>query len=243
MSASTAVVTGGAKGIGLEIVKVLVSNGFEVVVCGRSSSPELQKLNEGPEGNKIHFYVMDLNDESAVKSVSKEIVKAFHSIDVLVNCAGVAHGSAFLMTRLEDFKSVFDVNYFNTLLFTQGIAKRMIRNKKGSIINIASTAGLLSDPGTMVYGGSKSALIHATKVLATELGAFGLRVNAVAPAIVNTEMGRENDEKMLALSDARSSLGGIIEPEDVASLVYFLACNELSSKITGQIYRIDRGIH
>lgn len=243
MNVNTAVVTGGSKGIGLEIVKTLIKQGFEVVVCSRGFSQELEHLIDNNESNKIYWYSMDLSDESSVINVAKDISKTFQFINVLVNCAGVAHGSAFLMTRLEDFKSVFNTNYFHTLLFTQIIAKKMIRKKQGSIINIASTAGLLSDSGTMVYGGSKAALIHTTKVLATELGAFGIRVNAVAPAIVNTEMGNKNDEKMVALSDARSSLTGIIEPEDVASLVYFLASDELSSKITGQIYRIDRGIH
>jgi 3-oxoacyl-[acyl-carrier protein] reductase len=243
MNSSTAVVTGGSKGIGLEIVNLLFKEGFEVIVCSRTFSQELQSLMESNENKKIHWYEMDLDVESSVKTVAKEISKTFKCIDVLVNCAGASHGSAFLMTRLEEFKSVFNTNYFHTLLFTQIIAKKMLRKKRGSIINIASTAGLLSDPGTIVYGGSKAALVHATKVLAAELGAFGIRVNSVAPSIVNTEMGNKNDEKMLALSEARSSLTGTIEPKDVASLVYFLACEDLSSKITGQIYRIDRGIH
>lgn len=243
MNFKTAVVTGGSKGIGLEIVRLLAKQDFEVIVCSRRCSYELQKLIDSYERKAIHWYAMDLFTESSVNHVAKDISQTFKSIDVLVNCAGVAHGSAFLMTRLSDFKSVFDANYFNTLLFTQIIAKRMIRKKQGSIVNIASTAALLSDTGTIVYGASKAALIHSTKVLATELGAYGVRVNAVAPAIVNTDMGNKNDEKMVALSDARSSLKGIIEPEDVASLVYFLACDDLSSKITGQVYRIDKGIH
>lgn len=243
MDVITAVVTGGSKGIGLEIVRLFVEKGFEVVVCSRSLSTDLRELIDSCEDRKIHWYSMDLGIEASVNSVAKDISKAFKVIDVLVNCAGAAHGSAFLMTRIADFKSVFEINYFHALAFTQIIAKKMLRRKQGSIVNIVSTAGFLSDPGTVVYGGSKAALIHATKVLAAELGSYGIRVNAVAPAIVNTEMGNMNDKKMFALSDARSSLSGVIEPEDVAFLVYFLACKELSSKISGQVYRIDRGIH
>ncbi|WP_152971338.1 SDR family NAD(P)-dependent oxidoreductase, partial [Rhizobium ecuadorense] len=96
---------------------------------------------------------------------------------------------------LEDLKRIFDVNYFNQILFSQYVAKRMVRAKAGSIVNIASTAGLLSDAGTLAYGGSKAALIHATKVMATELGPFGIRVNAIAPAVVETDMAIQMDEK------------------------------------------------
>ncbi|WP_415890292.1 SDR family NAD(P)-dependent oxidoreductase [Neptuniibacter sp. SY11_33] len=243
MSNTTAVVTGGSKGIGLEIVSQFAEQGIHVIVCSRNCSQDLYDLIEQNAPEQIRWVEMDLLNEASVKKSAKDVVKSCEQIDVLVNCAGVAQGSAFLMTRLEEFKSVFDANYFNTLLFTQIIAKKMIRKKKGSIINIASTAGLLSDPGTLVYGGSKAALIHSTKVLATELGAFGIRVNAIAPAIVNTEMGKKNDEKAMELSDKRSALAGIIEPEEVAATVCFLASDNSSSKITGQVIRIDRGIH
>ena len=119
----------------------------------------------------------------------------------------------------------------------------MIRRKTGSIVNVLSTAAYYADRGTLTYGGSKAALLHSTKVLASELGAFGIRVNGVAPAIVDTEMGRQNDRRAVELSLQRSSIGGVIDPEDVANAVCFLLSTEASSKITGQVINIDRGLN
>jgi 3-oxoacyl-[acyl-carrier protein] reductase len=138
-------------------------------------------------------------------------------------------------------KRVFDINYFNQILFSQYLVKKMVRAKSGSIINIASTAGLLADAGTLTYGGSKAALIHATKVMATELGPFGIRVNAIAPAVVETDMAALMDEKARSALDERSAIKGTVETEDVAELISFLA-SARSTKITGQIVRLDRGL-
>ncbi|WP_419813558.1 SDR family NAD(P)-dependent oxidoreductase [Bacterioplanoides sp.] len=242
MSELVSVVTGGSKGIGLEIVKKLLEQGHQVAACSRSVSEQLEQLLSS-HSDQISWYKLDLEEEGSVKETAKLISKSYDQIDVLINCAAVAQGSSFLMTRIEELRSVFNVNFFNTMLFTQIVAKKMIRKKQGAIVNIASTAGLLSDPGTLAYGGSKASLIHATKVLATELGAYGIRVNAVAPAIVNTEMAALNDQKSIERAEQRSALSAVIEPEDVAEAVLFLATMSKSSKITGQVIRVDKGIH
>nr|WP_169618099.1 SDR family oxidoreductase [Ruegeria sp. PR1b] len=159
---------------------------------------------------------------------------------VLLACVDYAHPVYIRLTGAINCP-VFEVNLFGPLLFTQSVVKKMLRAKQGSVVNIASTAGLLADAGTLSYGGSKAALIHATKVMARELGSFGIRVNAIAPSVVETEMATQMDASARAALDARSALPGAIEPGDVADLAAFLI-SEQSARITGQVMRIDRGL-
>jgi len=234
-----AVVTGGSKGIGLAIAKLYYANNYRVFVCSRNR-PDPSDV-DGASVDFLHFE-LDLSDEASVKNCVKSIFNEEKRIDVLINCAGKAIGGSFLMTSMKDLNDIFTVNYFNTLLFTQYIVKKMLRRKSGAVVNISSTAGILADKGTVSYGGSKAALIHATKVLATELGVYGIRVNAIAPAVVETDMAKQMDEQSLALLYERRSLSGEkIFSEDVSELAYFLG-SDSSLKITGQVIRIDCGM-
>ena len=159
----------------------LIADGLKVAACCRSNPEKVAGIRLRCENCEL-----DLRDEASIKTCASTIIKA-NSILGLVNCAGIAMGGLFAMTRMTDMRDVFDVNLFGPLLFTQYVAKKMIRQKSGSIVNITSTAGLLADPGTIAYGGSAS-LGHASRVLATELGPFGIRVNAVAPSAVVSGM-------------------------------------------------------
>ncbi|CAP56946.1 SDR family NAD(P)-dependent oxidoreductase [Gluconacetobacter diazotrophicus] len=235
-----AVVTGASRGIGLAIVTKLAAEGFDVAACSRVRSDGLEAVMACHPA--VRFFLFDLADVESVTSCAQHLHKAHARIDVLVNAAGIAAGGLFSMTRVEDMKRVFDINYFHQILFTQYVAKKMMRARSGSIVNIASVAGSRADAGTLSYGGSKAALIHATGVLATELGPFDIRVNAISPAVVETDMAAEMDEKARAVLNERSALGGEIKPADVAGLVSFLV-SEAASKMTGQILCLDRGLH
>ena len=236
-SKSNVVITGANRGIGLSSVKKFIQNGWNVCACVRTESVELSDAL-GANGS---VYILDLSDESSVLTCAKSIISNEEKIDVLINCAGVAHGSLFSMTKIEDLKKVFQVNFFSQILFSQYIAKKMIRNKSGSIINISSISSILADSGTLSYGCSKAAVSHATRIMASELGAFGIRVNGVAPARVETDMGRMMDEKSSNLFEQRSSLKGNISSENIADLIYFLA-SEDSQMINGQVLRVDKGM-
>jgi 3-oxoacyl-[acyl-carrier protein] reductase len=218
----------------------LAGQGFAVAACSRSCSDGLTALIETHPA--VGFVPLDLADAESVKACAQRLHKDHARIDALVNVAGVAAGGLFSMTRIEDLKRVFEVNYFNQILFTQYVAKKMVRAKAGAIVNIASVAGLGSDAGTLAYGGSKAALIHATGVMATELGPFNIRVNAIAPAVVATDMAAEMDPAAKAAMDARSALPGTVEASEVADLVAFLI-SDAAAKMTGQIIRLDRGLH
>lgn len=234
-----AVVTGANRGIGFAITERLVSQGYRVAACVRTASQDLQDLLPQEEGHAI--VALDLRDDAAISEAARAILKWSKNINVLVNCAGIASGSLFTMTRMDQMRDIFQVNTFGPLLFTQYIARAMTKTKAGSIINIGSTAGLLADVGTMAYGGSKAALMHATRVLAMELGASGIRVNAIAPAVVETDMAAQMGDTARQALDARSALPGKIAPGDVAALVSYLVSHE-AGQMTGQVLRLDRGM-
>ena len=234
-----AVVTGANRGIGLAITRRLVAEGYRVAACARQPSDALAELLPEAAGHVI--VPLDLRRDETISEAARTVMKWSKRIDALVNCAGVASGSLFAMTRMDEMRDLFQVNTFGPLLFTQYISRIMTRNRAGSIVNIGSTAGLLADPGTLAYGGSKAALRHATRVLATELGPSGIRVNAIAPAVVETDMAAQMDDAARAALDTRSALPGRIQPDDVADLVMFLV-SARSAMMTGQVLRLDRGL-
>lgn len=232
-----AVVTGASRGIGLATVEMYINEGWWVCACVRNESEELSALLEG----KGQVYFLDLSDEQSVTDCAREIIRSTKRVDALVNCGGVAHGALFSMTKMTDLQNVFQVNFFSQILFSQYIVKKMIRRKSGVIVNVSSTAGILADGGTLAYGSSKAALSHATRIMATELGAFNIRVNAIAPARVETAMGKLMDASSTELLNSRSSISGEITTRDVANLIHYL-CSDGARYLSGQIIRLDRGM-
>lgn len=235
----TIAITGANKGIGLAIAQQLAAEGYGIAALVRQSSDALDAVMK--QGTQHARFPMDLADDQSVTEAARNMLAWAGKPAGLVNCAGVATGGLFTMTRVSDMRKLFDINFFGQLALTQYVAKKMMRAKAGSIVNIASTAALLADAGTVSYGSSKAALIHATRVMATELGNYNIRVNAIAPSVVETEMGQMMDEKSRHRLDERSAIPGVINPEDIANLVSFLLSDQ-SAKITGQVLRVDRGM-
>ena len=236
----TVIVTGSNRGIGLEIVRQLDSEGYRIAACCRKASNELTTLIEtSPYQHKI--FKFDLSEEREIKDVTVDMLKWTGIPYGLVNCAGLATGGLFSMTRIQELREIFEINLFGPLFLTQLVSKKMLRAKQGAIVNIASTAGILADTGTMAYGGTKASLIHATRVLASELGAFGIRVNAIAPSLVDTGMASLMDEAAKDKLENRSALKAKTQASNVADAVSFLLSSK-SEMISGQILRIDRGM-
>jgi len=232
-----AVVTGASRGIGLSVVQKFINEGWWVCACVRNTTEELDTVIS--EHGKV--FSLDLADEQSVTDCARDVIRNTNKVDALVNSAGVAYGGLFSMTKLSDLKNVFQVNFYSQILFSQLISKKMIRKKRGAIVNLSSTSGILADNGTLAYGCSKAAFSHATRIMATELGAFNIRVNAVAPAKVDTDMGRMMDSSSSELLNSRSSLSGEISSNDVAELIYYL-CSDGARYLSGQVVRIDRGM-
>ena len=236
-SENIVVVTGASGDIGLSIIERLIKDEVPVVACCYANPDRISRAF----GVAVKLQELDLRDETSIKNCATTIVKSATSIAGLVNCAGIATGGLFSMTRMTDLRDVFDVNYFGPLLFTQYVTKKMVRQKSGSIVNLTSTAGLLADAGTLAYGSSKASLGHASRVLATELGPHGIRVNAVAPSAVASGMANQMDDVARAKLTDREALAGETLPSDVAEMVSFLL-SDRAYAISGQIIRIDRGM-
>ena len=235
------IVTGAGSGIGLAVIEKFLDNKFIVESCTRKNVKALNSLKINNYNSKyLSINKFDLNNYDELKFHVTKIYKKYKRIDALVNCAGVPHGGIFSITKIDDIKDVFEINFFSQISIIQLVSRLMSRNKKGSIVNISSITSFQNESGTLAYGSSKSALNYATKIIAKELGAFGINVNAVAPGVTNTPMLEKMNSESIKKQISLSSNKKIAEPQDIASVIYFL-CSEESKHITGQIINVDGG--
>lgn len=244
LEGKTAVITGCNRGIGKAILERFASDGANIIAVVRHSDETLEKIlaQKAIENNvDIKILEMDLSDEESVRDGMRKITLWKLSVDILVNNAGKAAGGFLLTTPIKVVKDVFQVNYFSQLIITQHVVKNMMRKKSGSIIFMSSVLGLDAMGGGAAYGASKAAVALLTKSLAKEVGNFGIRVNAIAPNLINTDMAHQMEEKSFKSMVSASSLDRIGEPGEIASVAAFLASDE-SSYITGQIIRVDGGM-
>lgn len=239
-----ALITGCNKGIGKSIFEKFIENEGEIIACVRKKSNEFEEfVNSKKKDHSIFIYEIDFSDQNSIKNVSNQIIKAHPKIDILVNNAGSIFNGLFQMTPIDQAKDLFQINFFSQILFTQIILKSILRNKKGSIINITSTAGIDSGEGRSLYNSTKAAMISQTKSLSKEIGRFNIRVNSVAPGLTDTEMMRNNTkEDVIDKVVKNQSLQRIGKPIDIANATLFLA-SDLSEFITGQIIRVDGGMN
>ena len=241
----TAVITGCNRGIGKALLEVFAKNGANVWACVRKSDVDFTEYVAGivaETGVKIRPVYFDLQDAEQIKEGVKTIRSAKEPIDILVNNAGVIHTSLFQMTPIDKMREMFELNLFSQMLLTQQISKIMMRQKSGSIINMASSAAIEANEGRTAYAASKSALITSTQVLSKELAGSGIRVNAIAPGLTQTDMMVESTpEDILEKTLQRISMRRVGRPEEIAKTALFLA-SDLSSYITGQVLRVDGGM-
>lgn len=240
---SNAILTGANGGIGRATLEKFASEKVNVWACVRQENEEFSTFCKKLEERYqvwIRVVAFDLSDEDEIKAGVKKIFDDKEPIDVLVNNAGMAHGALMTMTSMDKLKEVYQVNFFAQVQIMQLVVKKMMRQKKGSIINIASAGGVEAEPGYLAYGSSKASMIWTTRMLAKELGSLGIRVNAVAPGLTDTSMGQYKSEEELAKVLDRTALGRMATPEEVANAIYFLASDE-SAYITGDVLKVDGG--
>lgn len=240
-----AVVTGASRGIGLAIVESLAQVGANVVACSSKPNEVCETAYQNIEKKynvSIYPVFFDMSDETSVKEGMREIKKLNQSIDILVNNAGIAHMSLLPFTKTSDMHRVFQINFFSQYLIIQELIGLLKKSPYPSIINIASVAGIDGGVGVSVYGASKASMILLTKVLSQELAQLKIRVNAVAPGMINTKLATQMGEKAIDNTVSKTAVGRIGMPLDVANVVAFLASEE-SSYINGQVIRVDGGIN
>lgn len=245
LKGKNAIITGTSRGIGRAILLDFAKQGANVFAHARKKTEEMEQycaeLSEtyGVEIVPVYF---DIGIEEEVEEGARQILLHRTNIDILVNnAASIPSVKLFSVTTMEEIRQSFEINFFGQIYLTQLISKRMIRGREGSIINISSCAGVDGNTGMIDYVSSKAALIGATKRLAIELGKYGIRVNAVAPGLTDTDMGGMMDEKLEKETLSHQIIPQKAQPDQIASTVTFLA-SDMSSHITGQVLRVDGGM-
>ncbi|MFN0040478.1 MAG: SDR family NAD(P)-dependent oxidoreductase [Burkholderiales bacterium] len=240
-STPVAVVTGAARGIGLAIARWFLAEGRRVALLDIDEKTLRRTERELNDPARVLALHCDVSDPQQVASAIDKITANFGRIDALVNNAGVAIFKPILDTTFAEWRHVLSTNLEGAFLCTQACARVMLRNGGGAVVNIASISGLRASTLRVAYGTSKAAIIHLTKQQAVELGTLGIRVNAIAPGPVDTEMA-----KLVHSVAIRSDYHDVIPlnrygtPEEMAGVVGFL-CSAAASYVNGQILGVDGG--
>jgi 3-oxoacyl-[acyl-carrier protein] reductase len=238
-----ALVTGGGRGIGRAICLELAARGATVIVNYNRSSAAAADLVTQIEtaGGGAQSVQADVSDTEQVTAMFKAIVSDFGTIDILVNNAGTTRDNIIMMMKPDDFDAVIETNLRSCWLCCKTAARTMMRKRSGSIINITSVVGIAGNGGQTNYAASKAGIIGLTKSLAKEVAARGIRVNAVAPGFVETDMTADLSDEIRGRAIEAIPLGRMGATQDVANAVAFLASDE-ADYITGQTLVVDGGM-
>lgn len=245
LQGKNAIVTGARTGIGRAIVETFAREGANVwAIVHWEDSAWLRDMEALAKEHKVWIKPMyiDLSDEEQIKQGMQSIIKEKLPIDILVNAAGVLSPKRlFTMTSMDDMHKLMDVNFYAAMQLSQLAARVMMRQKSGNIIHISSISAWGDDSAQLEYAVSKAAINCATKKMSAELGAYGIRVNAVAPGLINTKMLMDEDAEAVEQLKDNTYLKRIGQPEDVASMVTYLASDD-AAYVTGQVIRVDGGM-
>ena len=235
-----AIVTGGSRGIGRAIAVDLAAHGYRMVITYKANdeaaAETLRLIREaGGHGEAVKF---DVGNAAEAEGAVNDLVGRLERIDVLVNNAGVTADGLFLMMPRRDWNAVIDTTLHGFFNMTKPVLRKMLRRKSGSIVSLSSVSALVGNRGQANYAAAKAGLIAASRVLSSEVARLGVRVNVVAPGLVDTDMIRdapmEHIKQMIPM-------GRIGRPEEVAKVVRFL-CSDDASYITGQVISVNGGM-
>lgn len=238
-----ALITGGTRGIGKEIAYTLAEENYDIIINYRTENEELMKLKKEIEQKRVRCLLLkgDVSNFEDCKKLVEEAINRMNHIDVLVNNAGITKDMLLMRMKPEDFNKVINVNLIGTFNMTKNVINYMMKERKGRIINVSSVVGISGNAGQTNYAASKAGIIGFTKSLAKEVASRNIRVNAIAPGFIQTDMTnilKENVKDEIAKTIPLKRMG---TAKDVANVVKFLV-SEDSSYITGQVIQVDGGM-
>jgi 3-oxoacyl-[acyl-carrier protein] reductase len=236
------VITGSSRGIGAGVAAHLAAHGARVAITYSSNPASAEKVLAGLTGDGHLLAQLDVTSADSVNKTFDEILKKFDGIDALVNNAGITKDQLLMRMKDEDFDAVMATNMRGAYLCTKAVMRPMLKARAGSIVNMSSVIGQMGNPGQSNYGASKGALEGFTRCVALEVGSRGIRVNAVAPGFIVTDMTDALDEKQKEAIMTRIPLGKLGSVEDIAQAVGFLV-SDMSLYITGQVLQVNGGLY
>ena len=240
--ARTVLITGASRGIGAAAARRFAEAGDRVAVIYHRNEEKAQALADAlvKEGYPVKAFCADVSDPAAVERMIGEVHAAFGSVDVLVNNAGITEQKLFADITPEDWDRIFSVNVKGMYLCARGVLSDFLQKQKGAVVNISSIWGLTGASCEVHYSAAKAAVIGFTKALAKELGPSGVRVNCVAPGVIDTDMNGNLTPETFEFLKEETPLGTIGTPEQVADAIFFLASDN-ASFVTGQVLGADGG--
>ena len=243
LEGKTAIITGGSRGIGKSIVEIFAKHGANVAFTYNSSAESAKAIaaEVSKEGVKVKCYKSDASNFEEAQNLAADVHKEFGSIDILINNAGITKDNLLMRMSEEDFDRVIQVNLKSVFNMTKAVQRVMLKQRKGSIINMSSVIGLKGNAGQSNYAASKAGVIGFTKSMAIELGSRNIRSNAIAPGFIVTEMTENLGEETIKKYYETIPLKRGGTPEEVANTCVFLA-SDMSAYITGQVLNVDGGM-
>lgn len=238
-----AVVTGGAQGIGKAVAETLAQRGANVVVADLQVEKAAAVAQEitASTGNKAIAVQVDVSDSESAQAMIDAAIAEFDRVDILVNNAGITRDNLIMRMSEDEFDLVININLKGAFNCTKAVIRKMMKQRSGSIINMASVSGVTGQAGQTNYSSSKAGLIGFTKALAKEVGSRGITVNAVAPGFIETALTVDLPEEIKEMGIKLTPLGRFGQPQDVANAVAFLASDE-AAFITGEVLTVDGGL-
>lgn len=237
-----ALVTGGARGIGQVVGETLAGMGAHVILADVNKDGAEQAAEAiCKNGGSASAVQLNVTQSGDVQKVFDSISKEFKLLDILVNNAGITRDGLMIRMKEEDWDLVLSINLKGAFLCSQQAAKQMIKQKGGAIVNIASIVGLMGNAGQANYSASKAGLIGLTKTTAREVASRGIRVNAVAPGFIDTDMTRQLNEEVRSQLIGQIPMACLGQPQDVADSVAFLV-SDRARYITGQVINVNGGM-
>lgn len=243
LEGKTAIITGGSRGIGKAIVEIFVKQGANVAFTYSSSSDAAKAIENKLSTNsiKVKSYKSDASNFEEAQVLAASVLEEFGSIDILINNAGITKDNLLMRMSEEDFDRVIQVNLKSVFNMTKAVQRTMLKQRKGSIINMSSVIGVKGNAGQSNYAASKAGIIGFTKSMAIELGSRNIRSNAIAPGFIVTEMTNELGEETIKQYFQAIPIKRGGTPEEIANACVFLG-SDMSSYITGQVLNVDGGM-